>query len=369
MTTARLPTGGADIDRSESLKFTWNGKTASGFAGDTIVSALHGSGHQVISRSMKYHRKRGVLTADFWDPNCSLQVGDEPNVRAAHRLLEAGMKVSAQNVWPSLERDLKAANGLVGRFLTPGFYYKTFVRPESLWPQYQKILRRFAPGGKVDFESAPQYYDKRYAHPDVVVAGAGPTGLASAIAAASTGAQVLLVEHEHKVGGHLRWGTDADRRLAADLEAKAVAAGVEIITNATVTGRYDHNWVAINQRTLDASVERLIKARAKVLVVAAGLIERPYVFSGNDTVGVMTAGAARRLINFWGIRPGTTAVAMVANEHGDAAVGDLESAGVTVAKVVDGRKGQFVSVANSSRGMLSGVKLRSEEHTSELQSH
>jgi len=357
MTMSRLMKGGADIDRSKSLRFTWNKKPASGFVGDTIVSALHGSGHQVLSRSMKYHRKRGVLTADFWDPNCSLQVGDEPNVRGAHRLLEAGMDVSAQNVWPSLDHDLKAANGLLGRFLTPGFYYKTFVRPESLWPQYQKILRRFAPGGKVDFESAPRYYDKRYAHPDVVVAGAGPAGLAAATAAASTGAEVLLVEHEHKVGGHLRWGTDADRKLAVELEAKAIAAGVEIITNATLTGRYDHNWVAINQRTLDASVERLIKARAKTLVVAAGLIERPYVFAGNDTVGVMTAGAARRLINLWGVRPGTTAVAMVANEHGDAAVADLEAAGVTVTEVIDGRDAQFVSEANSSRGMLESVKL------------
>jgi len=357
MTSSRLSSGGAEIDRGSKVSFKWNGKTVKGFEGDTIVSALAGSGIQLVSRSMKYHRKRGLLTADYWDPNCFVQVGDEPNVRGGHRLIEGGMDVSAQNVWPSLERDVKAANGLVGRFLTPGFYYKTFVRPQFLWPTYQKVLRTFAPGGAIDHQSKPLYFDKRYAHPDVVVAGAGPAGLAAAIAAAESGASVLLVEHDHAVGGHLRWGSDADRAEAARLEEAARAAGVDIMTNATVTGRYNHNWVSINQRSLDASVERLVKARAKVLVVAAGLIERPYVFEGNDTVGVMTAGAARRLINLWGVKPGTTAVAMVANDHGDAAVADLEAAGVRVAKVVDGRNGEFISSAQAKKGMLSSVKL------------
>ena len=354
MSTERLTTGGVDIDRSKTVRFQWNAKRVSGFEGDTIVSALAGAGHQIVSRSMKYHRKRGVLTADYWDPNCFVQVGDEPNVRGAHRLASDGMEVSAQNVWPSLERDVKAANGLVGRFLTPGFYYKTFIKPQFLWPQYQKVLKKFAPGGTIDPTSEPLYFDKRYMHPDVVVAGAGPAGLAAATAAAEAGARVLLVEHEHSVGGHLRWGSEDDRATATALESVAIAAGVEIICNSTVTGRYDHNWVAINQRGVGMAVERLIKARAKTLVVAGGLIERPYVFSGNDTPGVMTAGAARRLINLWGVKPGTTAVAMVANDHGDAAVADLEAAGITIAKVLDGRQGQFVSAA-SGGGSLSKV--------------
>ena len=129
---------GEVIDRSEIVDFRWNGRKHSGFAGDTIASALSADGVRVFSRSMKYHRPRGLLTADYWDPNAMVQVGDDPNVRAAHRLVEPGMKVEAQNVWPSLERDLKAANGLVGRFLTAGFYYKTFMRPRSLWPMYEK---------------------------------------------------------------------------------------------------------------------------------------------------------------------------------------------------------------------------------------
>ena len=181
---------------------------------------------------MKYHRPRGVLTADYWDPNTLVQVGDEPNVRGGHRLLEAGMVVSAQNAWPSLRFDAKALAGLGGRALSAGFYYKTFMRPRWLWPAYEKVLARFAPGGVIDPDGEPRRHEKRYAHPDVVVAGGGPAGLAAATAAAEAGAGVLLVEHEHALGGHLRWGGGGDRALAAELAGAAHAAGVEILTDA-----------------------------------------------------------------------------------------------------------------------------------------
>lgn len=356
--THRLPSSAGEvINRGRPLHFTWNGKKMEGFEGDTIASALLANGETVLSRSMKYHRPRGVLTFDYWDPNATLQVGNEPNVRAAHRRLAAGMAVRAQNVWPSLRFDVKAANGFLGRFLTAGFYYKTFMKPAALWPRYEHVLARFAPGGTVDLETPHGYFDKRYAHPDVVVAGAGPAGLAAAIAAAEAGADVMLVEHEHAVGGHLRWGTDDDRATAAALHDRAVAAGVEILTDSTVTGRYEDNWLGIVQRSHSTAEERLIKARAKTLVVAAGLIERPYVFEGNDLPGVMTSGAVRRLINLYGVRPGQRAVVFTANESGDAAVDDLRRAGIEIAAVIDARAGSTLASASGRKTGLDTVHL------------
>ena len=207
--TNRLPAQpGEVIDRSTSLSFTWNGKQMTGHEGDTIASAIAANGVEVFGRSMKYHRRRGIMTADHWDPNLFLQVGDEPNVRAGSRKLQAGMVVSTQNVWPSLKFDLAASNQLVGRFLSSGFYYKTFMRPQFLWPLYQKILRKFAPGGEIHWKTSTHgAYDKRYVHPDVLVAGGGPAGMGAALAAADAGASVLLVEHYNELGGHLRWGT------------------------------------------------------------------------------------------------------------------------------------------------------------------
>ena len=357
MTMSRLEVQPTEvIDRSTTLRFRWNGKRFSGFEGDTIASALAAAGEHVFSRSMKYHRPRGILTADYWDPNLLVQVGDDPNVRAGHRLLEAGMDVGAQNVWPSLHRDIKAANGLVSRFLTAGFYYKTFMRPQRLWPTYERILATFAPGGKVDPDTPHRYHDKRYSHPDVVVAGSGPAGIEAALAAAAAGARVMLVEHEHAVGGHLRYAhAEPDRAALSELRAALDASDIEVLTDSTVTGRYEDNWLGIVQRSHPIAVERLIKARAKVLVVAPGLIERPYVFAGNDRPGVITSGAARRLINLWGVKPGERAVVFTANSDGDAAAADLDRAGVEVAAVIDGRDGRRVSAAQGLPKALEAV--------------
>ncbi|MGH1488955.1 MAG: 2Fe-2S iron-sulfur cluster-binding protein [Acidimicrobiales bacterium] len=348
---------GEAIDRSDTVRFTWNGTSLTGFAGDTIASALLANGVTIVSRSMKYHRPRGYMTADYWDPNGFVQVGDEPNVRSGHRLVANGMVIEPQNVWPSLDHDVKAANGLVGRFLSAGFYYKTFIRPQRLWPTFEKVLTTFAPGGTVDLNTPPGLYDKRYAHPDVVVAGGGPAGMSAAIAAADAGAKVMLVEDGHRLGGHLLWGSTGDQALADRLRAATVAAGVEILTDSTVTGRYEDNWVAIVQRSHPLAVERLIKARAKTLVVAPGLIERPYVFAGNDKPGVMLSGAVRRLINMYAVKPGSRAVVFTANDDGDAAAADLAAAGIDVARVVDARRGEDVVEANGSAKAVESVTL------------
>jgi sarcosine oxidase subunit alpha len=104
-------------------------------------------------------------------------------------------------------------------------------------------------------------------------------------------------------------------------------------------------------------IERLIKARAKTLVVAAGTIERPYVFQGNDLPGVMTSGAAQRLIRMYGVKPGTRAVVFTANESGDSAVEALQSAGISIARVVDARAGEGITSASGSKSRVKRVTL------------
>ncbi len=343
---------GEEIDRERSFTFSWNGRTIPAYAGDTIVSALAATGQRVFSRSYKYHRPRGVLTASYLDPGCFFQVADEPNVRGAHRQAEPGMDVHSQNTWPSLSFDLKAANQLAGRFLGPGFYYKTFIRPRRLWPFYERILQRFVHAGEVSADTPRITVDKRYAHPDVLVAGGGPAGMAAATAAAQAGARVMLVEEEHRLGGHLRWGGAPELAALRELrDLVAAAPGIEVLTDSVVTGRYDDNWTAVVRRGLPGAAEQLIKARAKILVVAPGLIERPYVFQGNDVPGVMLATAVRRLIKLHAVKPGERAVVLTANAGGDAAVADLRQAGVEIAQVVDARTGGDIVRVHGHRGV------------------
>ena len=361
------PRPGEVIDRSRSIPFSWNGLDSRGFEGDTIASALAADGVRVFSRSFKYHRPRGILTASFHDPNLMVQVGDEPNVRAGHRRIQEGMSVSAQNVWPSLDFDVKSVNRLLGRFLTSGFYYKTFMSPRLLWPWYQRILGRFAAGGVVSDDHESARYDYRYAHPDVVVAGGGPAGMAAALAAAKAGASVMLVEDEHELGGHLRWGDDAALSALDGLRG-AVGSNVdiEVMTDSVVFGRYDHNWLGIVQRGIPDTTERLIHARAKCLVVAAGTIERPYVFAGNDLPGVMLSTAVRRLIKLYAVKPGDRAVVLTANESGDEAAADLESAGVEISEVIDARQGRTISEAKGRKGLEGVVDSSGRRHDADL---
>ncbi|MDN5732637.1 MAG: FAD-dependent oxidoreductase, partial [Yaniella sp.] len=282
-------------------------------------------------------------------------IDDEPNVRGAHRRIANGMQASSQNTWPSLKYDIRSINQLGSRFLGPGFYYKTFMKPDFLCPLYQKVLRGFVHGGVVAEERPAETYEKRYAHVDVLVAGGGPAGMSAALAAAETGATVMLVEEDHELGGHLRW---ADGALARQLRSQVEStANIQVYTNTTVAARYDDNWLAVVQRAPKPGMhERIIKTRARSLVVAAGLIERPYVFEGNDLPGVMLSTAARRLINLHSVRPGDRAVVLTANPEGDAAVADLRRAGVDVAAVVDARAGDTV-VRARGRGTLQSVEL------------
>ncbi|MEJ3657237.1 2Fe-2S iron-sulfur cluster-binding protein [Actinomycetes bacterium KLBMP 9759] len=356
MTSHRLDRQqGEVIDRARTIAFTWNGRSVTAHPGDTIVSALAATGERVFSRSFKYHRPRGLLTASYHDPGTILQVDDEPNVRAAHRLATPGIAVSSQNTWPSLKFDVKAVNQVVGRFLAPGFYYKTFIQPERLWPVYEKVLARFAHAGRISGHAPHLQSHKRFAHPDVLVAGGGPAGITAALAAARAGARVMLVEEEHELGGHLRWGGSTELTRLAELRAAVEAEPrVEVLTDSAVLGRYDGNWIAVVER--EHGHERLVKARAGTLVVAPGLIERPYVFAGNDLPGVMLSTAARRLINLYAVRPGDRAVVLTANAEGDAAVADLRRAGVDIAQVVDARHGEDVVRAHG-RGRLRAVEL------------
>jgi sarcosine oxidase, subunit alpha len=347
------------INRAEQLTFRWNGRPYTAYQGDTIVSALAAAGERVFSRSFKYHRPRGLVTGDYLDPGCTVQVGDEPNVRGAHRLVENGIEVRAQNCWPSLRFDLKAANQLMARFLPAGFYYKTFIKPQRLWPAYEKVLRRFSGGGVLTCDEGAGYYDKRYAHPDVLVAGGGPAGLAAALAAARAGARVLLVEQEHQLGGHLRWCTGAEHAAVSELTGQIAAeAAIEVLTDSAAIGRYDGNLVAVVQRGLPHVSERLIKARARILIAAPGLIERPYVFAGNDLPGVMLSTAVRRLIAMYAVKPGERAVILSANSSGDAAAEDLARAGVDVVHVADARRGDDV-IRVHGRGGVRAVELAS----------
>ena len=314
----RLPAReGERIDRSREVSFFFDGWRITGFEGDTLGSAVAASGRQVFSRSFKYHRPRGLYCCSGHCPNCLLTVDGVPNVRVCVEPIREGAVVAPQNVVGGLNTDLMSAVDKFGGPFTPvGFYYRTMIRPRRLWPLYEKFLRNVAGLGRVDEHGgSSRRYDTEHRRARVLVVGGGGAGRAAATAAAKDGPGVVLV----------------DESLAF---ADAQLDGVEVLAPARALGIWEGNLVPVELGTT------MLRFRAERIVVATGALEQPLVHPGNDLLGVMLPGGARRLVGDYSVKPGDTAVVLAADDEALGVAADLEEAGVEIARVVDLREGR-----------------------------
>lgn len=358
----RRTSAGGRIDRTRTVRFTFDGKAFAGHAGDTLASALLANGVSLVGRSFKYHRPRGVFAAGVDEPNALVTVLDgdvrEPNVPATQLDIFDGLKAQSQNRSPSLDFDLGAINQLGGQLLGAGFYYKTFMGPvvgplkgTRFWMVCERFIRRAAGLGKAGYAADTARYERMNAFADVLVVGAGVAGILAAEAAAKSGRQVILAESDAVAGGTAKWsGETIDGQPAAAWAAERLAAlaampNMRLLTRTTVWGYYDGNTLSAVERAGDHRRDaargfarhRHWTIRAGSVALATGAIERPLVFPGNDRPGVMLAGAAERFAAEYGALPGE-AIAVFANNDGAyrAAV-TLKKAGATIAAIVDVR--------------------------------
>ena len=350
----RLP-GGGRIDRSRLLEFSFNKKRYQGYQGDTLASALLANQVRVVGRSFKYHRPRGIVAGGAEEPNAIMQVesgvGTTPNLRATQVELYYGLSASSVNCWPNVDFDIGAFTGAISRILPAGFYYKTFMWPQSLWMWYEGHIRRAAGLGRVPSGPDPDTYDRYNSHCDVLVAGGGASGLAAALAAARTGARVLIADEQNELGGQLLGnhepidagpGTEWVNEVGAEL---AALENVRVLTRTTVFGYYSHNFLGLLERCSDhlppgsgiGPRQRLWRVRAKQVVLATGAIERPLVFANNDRPGVMLASAVSMYVNRYAVTPGSRSVVFTNNDSAYATAFDLADRGETVAGIVDAR--------------------------------
>jgi sarcosine oxidase subunit alpha len=367
---------GGRIDRAQRLRFTFDGQSYEGLAGDTLASALLANGVHLIGRSFKYHRPRGILAAGSEEPNALVTVSRDvarvtPNLRATQVELYDGLIAESQNRWPSLKRDFGRISDVLSSFFPAGFYYKTFMWPRKAWKAlYEPVIRRAAGLGHAPTHADPDRYAQRYAHCDVLVVGAGPAGIAAALAAADGGARVIVCDETAEFGGSLLVETGAviDGQAALAWVRQGIASlarnsRVTMLTRTTAFGYFPHNFIGLNQRLSDhlssplegQPRERLWQVRARSVVLATGAIERPLVFPGNDLPGILLAGAAHTYLNRYGVRVGTRAVVVTCGDDAYQAALDLQAAGMVIAAVADLRLEVAGALPDAAR--RAGIKV------------
>ena len=343
----RIPEGGR-IKREERLSFTFDDQVLDGFGGDMLASALLANGIHLCGRSFKYHRPRGILSSGSEEPNALVTLGtggrSTPNLRATQVELFDGLIAESQHRWPSLQYDALEAFSALSRLLPAGFYYKTFKWPTSFWTTYEHFIRHAAGMGKAPEEADPDYYDKIHKHCDVLVVGAGPAGFSAALAAARSGARVILVDEQAELGGSLLGsedtidGSGASQWVENTLNELASMPDVTLLARTTAFGYYDHNHLMALERVTDHLAvpsnrlprQRLWSIRAKQVVLTTGAIERPLVFRDNDRPGIMLAGAAHDYLRRYGVKVGDRAVVFTGNDTAYRAAISLAREGVEV---------------------------------------
>jgi len=363
------------INRDKKISFKFNGKKYFGYEGDTLASALLANGIHLVGRSFKYHRPRGFIGAGVDEPNAHVQLYSgaktEPNAIATTVELVEGLVATSQNCWPSVTFDFGAINNLFNKFFPAGFYYKTFMWPKNFWYKiYEPIIRRAAGLGVAPLKPDPDRYEHKFEYCDVLVAGSGPSGLASALAAAKNGARVILAEDKPRFGGSLltdevtignKKGKDwADETI---LQLKSMP-NVIVKNRSQVFGYYDHNMMVMFERTRDhienptefTPRQRLWYIRAKEVIVSTGSIERPLVFGNNDRPGIILASAAKEYMKVYGVLVGKKPIIFTNNDSAYDTAIEFKKNGVDPL-VVDVRANSKSSIVKEAKNLNINIKF------------
>ena len=346
---------GGLVNQKKSISFTFNGHILTGYEGDTLASALLANNKKLVGRSFKYHRPRGIVTAGSEEPNAIMEIGNgpykDPNTRATITELYNGLEANSQNHKGPLGFDLMAIIDFLSPLVGAGFYYKTFMWPKAFWEKfYEPAIRNAAGLGTLSTEPDPDCYDKGFRYCDILIIGAGATGLSAAITAASSGAKVILADEDFLMGGRLNTESIRVNGIPGSKWAKDTVAAlssmenVTLMSDTTIFGVYDHGiYGAIENRSSEAREDkdkpRQVNWRiyAKRSILCAGAIERSIAFGNNDRPGIMLASAVRSYANRFAVATGDKVSVYTNNDDGWNTARDLVLKNIRVVAVIDSR--------------------------------
>ena len=370
MTSFRVKHPHARVDFKKPISFSFDDERYSGFAGDTLASALLANNTRMLARSFKYGRPRGIVGAGPEEPNALVQLEAGaltiPNLKATQVELYDGLAARRTTGSPSLALDFKSFGGRFARFMAAGFYYKTFQN-RALWPTFEHIIRKASGYGSAPVVPDPESYDHQHHHTDVLVVGGGACGLLAAMIAGRAGLQVLLLDEQNELGGWLLsspnsviGGKQAGAWLKDTLAELVSLPNVAIKTRTSAFALHDMNMIQAveqcqdhvppSQRVDGAPRQRMHRIRADRVVLATGAIERPLVFGNNDVPGILTASALTTYLNRYGVACGKSILLQTSNDHIYQGACDLANAGcdVTVADTRPAQDSEWIRRAKAA---------------------
>jgi len=370
----RLDKGGL-INRNKKISFKFNGKKYFGYEGDTLASALIANGVHLVGRSFKYHRPRGFFGVGVDEPYAIVQMNRnneiDPNVRATEQELFEGLEAKSVNCWPNVDFDIGAINNFLNKFFPAGFYYKTFMWPKSFWYKvYEPIIRKAAGFGVASIKHDKERYEHKYEYCDLLITGSGPSGLASAYAAAQNGAKVILAEDKSRFGGSLLTSEVTIGNQSGQEWAEKIISELKLMPNVVVKNRsqvfgyYDHNMLVMSERISDhlpktekySPKQRLWYIRAKEVIISSGSIERPLVFGNNDTPGVMLSSAAKEYLKIYGVLVGKKPLIFTNNDSGYETAIEFKKNGIDPI-VLDTRKNPNSEIIKEAKDLNINIKF------------
>ena len=162
---------------------------------------------------------------------------------------------------------------------------------------------------------------------DVLVIGAGPAGMAAAIAAREAGVESLLVlEREPDMGGILRQCIHNGfglHRFKEELSGPEYAQrDIDRVRELGIEVRCGTTVLSVDANRLVTAVSRehgLTLLKAKAIVLAMGCRERPrgaLATPGTRCAGIYSAGTAQKFVNLEGYMPGKRVVILGSGDIG-----------------------------------------------------
>lgn len=179
---------------------------------------------------------------------------------------------------------------------------------------------------------------------DVVVIGAGGAGMAAAISAEKTGADVILIEREDDAGGvlnqciHNGFGLQYYRKDLTGPEFKETLQEELEKTNVRILKGTFVLEVKKDKKIVFVNNQGIHEILTKSLVMATGARERHFnslAIPGNRVSGVFTAGVAQKYINLQNLKPANKALIVGSGDIGLIMARRLHLEGVEVKGVVE----------------------------------